>query len=116
MIQKFRPYLLYLVLFAVFSMLLVACGGGLTDDEILDVIYEPFWVYGETGNWSVISKGECDEISATAKARGIEEAWIVEYSFEVYNDAFSRWDTNNTNTLVVKKNGQWEDYGTPICP
>jgi hypothetical protein len=39
------------------------------------------------------------------KARGIEEAWIVEYSFEVYNDAFSRWDTNNTNTLVVKKMG-----------
>ena len=112
-----KSYVLYFALLFIFSILLVSCGGGISDDEIIDVIYQPTFVFNETRNWEVTSKGECDEISTSGEAKGIEEAWIIGYSFEFYDNSSSEWVMYSDDNVIVKQNGRWEDYGDwARCP
>lgn len=63
-------------------------------------------------NISVVSKGNCDSLSSTAKASGISEAWIIGYDYDYQNNGNYR----DGNALLVKQNGSWEIKRTAICP
>jgi len=73
---------------------------------------------GSLRDYRLISKRRCEEISVTADARGITEAWIIEYYYERWNETFKEWNELNHASIIVKKDGDWEEYGIGAvgCP
>lgn len=76
-----------------------------TDNTMTPSEYRPTNVY-------VARIGECNQISPTAQARGVIQAWIVEYSYDRGNNG--NWV--NDEALVINKNGLWDVERIPRCP
>ena len=91
---------------------------GPSDQEILGILRRPEIAGMKTRNWQVGAKARCDEISEMNRARGIEDAWIVDYSFETESTFFATgWHDNDRTTMIVKKNGRWGEIdGAWGCP
>ena len=107
--------------FLCFCTLLVALfirngNNNLSDSLAISIIQEHHSYTNQIRNIQIISKGKCDLISATAKANGISEVWIVNYSYEydVWGD--NNWGTINVKARIIKQNNSWEFSSGSVCP
>jgi hypothetical protein len=67
----------------------------------------------------ITHKGECDPISPTARARGIDEAWLITFDY----DSSGVGHIADYPELYVKVEGSWQrgsgyydELGWPACP
>jgi hypothetical protein len=99
------------------STILTACNlTAPANDEIIEMVHTPMYLGGETTNWQVAKKLKCNEISATARADGISEAWLVEYTFEYGDSSSGRQREAAHPAVVIRKDGEWTLFTAAGCP
>lgn len=114
MIQK---NLLYLAVVLLTAAILSACNlTAPANNEIIELVYKPTYLSGETTNWQVVKKLKCNEISATARADSISEAWLVEYTFEYHNLSGEIKREATHPATIIRKEDEWELYTGGGCP
>ena len=90
---------------------------GPSDALATNLIGEHWLTEPNRRNLQIISKGKCDAVSATAKANGISEAWLVQFSYEDDVWGSGNWTTTDGTALLVEtNNSSWEFLWGSRCP
>lgn len=106
----FKTKIMFILLFIVSILILplTGCSSAPKDDYLISRISDDLG-YGNPmleGMWptnvSITAKGKCDELSTTAEARGISEAWLISYQYDNENNGNYR----NGDGLYTVENGQ----------
>lgn len=105
-----------LVAFLLLLVCLIGCGGGkLSEKEALSILQNAHESLGsEIMNLEVISIGKCREISVTAEARGITDAYLVETSYDVLE--WGWYHVESQTKLIFRQHGEWRWEGALSSP
>jgi hypothetical protein len=100
-------------------------GLGAPSDGTVRNLIEPNYprdVFGnKLRNFDVRSKHKCETISDYSTGRGIEQAWLVRYTYDYYCDGMGciggpKWVSLDYTGLIVRRDGDWEELAGMTCP
>jgi hypothetical protein len=82
---------------------LTACSSEPSDNLLLDLFKSNMAGLFRTRDIHILHKGKCEPISATAKAKGVDEAWLVGFDYQ-YELSDNTW-INNRSTFFICQSG-----------
>ncbi len=99
-------------------LVLTACSSGPSDDFLLSDLHR-YSGNKKLKTIQILHKGKCESISVTVKARGVDEAWLVdfEYDYDVEMEGYMKPGGEIKEVILyVKYEGRWQRASGSICP